>query len=145
VLLCAAVGKPDAYAGELPVAYVQTVKGARATPDELKAHVGAGITERAATPDEIFLVDPLPLTDIGKPDKALLRRDAAARTFSAVLDRAVGTTAGIGVEVRPDPTHGTLAVIQVESKPADRAAIETKIREAMLVYTMAHRIDWRHA
>ncbi len=27
VLLCAAVAKPDAYAGELPVAYVQLVKG----------------------------------------------------------------------------------------------------------------------
>ncbi|HEV8014817.1 MAG TPA: acyl-CoA synthetase [Stellaceae bacterium] len=144
VLLCAAVGKPDSYAGELPVAYVQTVRGARATAEELKAHVGAEITERAATPDEIFLVDPLPLTDIGKPDKALLRRDAAARTFSALLDRAVGTAAGVTVEIRPDPTHGTLAVIQVESKPADRAAIETKIREAMLAYTIAHRIDWRH-
>jgi fatty-acyl-CoA synthase len=145
VLLCAAVGKPDAYAGELSVAYVQLVKGVRATPEELKAYVGAEITERAATPDEIFLIDPLPLTDIGKPDKALLRRDAAARTFSVLLDRAVGTAAGIGVEVRPDSTHGTLAMIQVESKPADRAAIETKIREAMLAYTMAYRIDWRHA
>jgi fatty-acyl-CoA synthase len=144
VLLCAAVGKPDAYAGELPVAYVQLVKGAQATAEELKGFVGAEITERAATPDEIFLVDPLPLTDIGKPDKALLRRDAAARTFSAILDRVVGTAAGVSVEIRPDPTHGMLAVIQVESKPADRAAIETKIREAMLAYTIMHRIDWRH-
>ena len=145
VLLCAAVGKPDAYAGELPVAYVQLVKDARALAEDLQNYVRGVITERAATPDEILLVDLLPLTDIGKPDKALLRRDAAARVFSAVLDRAVGSAAGVAVEVRPDATRGTLAVIQVESKPADREAIETKIRETMMAYTIAHRIDWRHA
>jgi len=145
VLLCAAVGKPDAYAGELPVAYVQLVADRHATPEELKAFVRAEITERAATPDEIFIIDPLPLTDIGKPNKAALRHDAAARTFTAVLDGVVGTAAGIGVEVRQDPTHGTLAVINVESKPAEREAIETKIGDAMNAYTMRHRIDWRHA
>ncbi|HLI22226.1 MAG TPA: acyl-CoA synthetase [Stellaceae bacterium] len=145
VLLCAAVGKPDAYAGELPVAYVQPLRDARVTPDELKAFVRGEITERAATPDEIFLIDPLPLTDIGKPNKALLRQDAAARTFRTVLEGVVGTSAGIDVYIRQDPTHGTVAVITVESAPGDREAIEAKIRETMKAYTMQHRIDWRHA
>ncbi|HXE28959.1 MAG TPA: acyl-CoA synthetase [Stellaceae bacterium] len=145
VLLCAAVAKPDAYAGELPVAYVQLVKDKRATSEELKTFVRGEITERAATPDEIFIVDPLPLTDIGKPNKAALRHDAAARTLTAVLDGLVGSSAGIGVEVKQDPTHGTLAVINVESKPAEREAIEAKIGDAMKAYTMRHRIDWRHA
>ena len=31
VMLAAAVSKPDAYAGELPIAYVQLVAGARAS------------------------------------------------------------------------------------------------------------------
>jgi fatty-acyl-CoA synthase len=115
VLLCAAVAKPDAYAGELPAAYVQLVKGKRATPDELKDFVRGEITERAGTPDEIYIIDPLPLTDIGKPNKALLRHDAAMRTFTTVLDKLVGSAAGIGVEVRQDPTYGTLAIINVES------------------------------
>jgi fatty-acyl-CoA synthase len=145
VLLCAAVGKPDAYAGELPVAYVQLVMGAQATADELSAYTRAAITERAAAPDEIFIVDLLPLTDIGKPNKAMLRHDAAVRTFTSVLDSAVGSSAGISVEVRQDLTHGTLAVINVESKPGEREAIETKIRETMKAYTMRHQIDWRHA
>jgi hypothetical protein len=85
------------------------------------------------------------LTDIGKPNKAALRHDAAMRTFTTVLDKLVGSSAGIGVEVKQDPTHGTLAVINVESKPAEREAIEAKIGEAMMAYTMRHRIDWRHA
>jgi fatty-acyl-CoA synthase len=145
VLLCAAVGKPDAYAGELPVAYVQLVRGARATPDELKAFVRGEITERAAAPDEIFLIDPLPLTDIGKPAKAQLRHDAAARTFTSVLTNALGAAADIDVEVRQDATHGTLAIIKVASAPNARTAIEGKIGETMKAYTMAHRVDWSHA
>jgi len=145
VLLCAAVAKPDAYAGELPVAYVQLVKDKRATAEELKAFVRAEIAERAATPDEVFIIDPLPLTDIGKPNKAALRHDAAARTFTAVLEGIVGSAAGIGVEVKLDPVHGTLAVVNVESEPAEREAIESRIADAMKAYTMRHRIDWRHA
>jgi fatty-acyl-CoA synthase len=145
VLLCAAVAKPDAYAGELPAAYVQLVKGKHATPDELKDFVRGEITERAGTPDEIYIVDPLPLTDIGKPNKALLRHDAAMRTFTTVLDKLVGTSAGIAVEVKQDPTYGALAIINVESKPEEREALEAKIAETMKAYTMRHRIDWRHA
>lgn len=145
VLLCAAVGKPDAYAGELPVAYVQPLRDARVSPEELETFVRSEITERAAAPDEIFLIDPLPLTDIGKPNKALLRRDAAARTFRTVLEGAVGARAGIDVEIKPDPTHGLCAIITAESAPHEREAIEAKIRETMKAYTMQHRIDWRHA
>ena len=145
VLLCAAVGKPDAYAGELPVAYVQLVKGRQATADELKAFVRGEITERAGTPDEIFIVDPLPLTDIGKPNKALLRHDAASRTFCAMLASAVGIEAEIDVSVRPDPTHGTLAIIGVTGRKAERATIERKIHDTMKAYTMPHRIDWSDA
>jgi hypothetical protein len=62
-----------------------------------------------------------------------------------MLDRLVGSTAGIGVEVKQDPTHGTLAIINVESKLAERQAIEAKISDAMKAYTTRHRIDWRHA
>ena len=36
VLLAAAVSKPDAYAGELPIAYVQLVPGARASADDIR-------------------------------------------------------------------------------------------------------------
>jgi hypothetical protein len=61
-----------------------------------------------------------------------------------VLDKLVGTSAGISVEVKQDPTYGTLAIINVESKEAEREAIEDKIGEAMKAYTMHHRIDWRH-
>jgi fatty-acyl-CoA synthase len=145
VVLAAAVSKPDAYAGELPVAYVQPVKGADVTAEELKAFVRAHITERAATPDEIFLVDPLPLTDIGKPAKVQLRQDAAARVFHAVLGQALGREAGLVVSVGPDSARGTLATISVAAAPDKRREIEAEIHRVMKDYTMAYQLDWGDA
>ena len=51
VRLCAAVGAPDAYAGELPVAFVTLAEEARITEAELLAHAAATVDEGpAATP-----------------------------------------------------------------------------------------------
>jgi len=145
VVLAAAVSKPDAYAGELPVAYVELVNGARVTAEELKAFIREHITERAATPDEIFLVDQLPLTDIGKPDKVRLRQDAAMRTFRSVLGDALGRDAGIAVTVRPDPAQGTIAVIRINAAVDKRAEIAAEIARVMKDYTMTYRIEWGDA
>src|SRR5215470_4202358 len=81
VMLAAAVSKPDAYAGELPVAYVQLVAGARAAAEEIRDFALAHIPERAAAPKEIVVVEKMPLTDVQKPGKVELRRDAARRAF----------------------------------------------------------------
>jgi fatty-acyl-CoA synthase len=119
VQLAAAVGKPDAYAGELPVAYIQLKPGARATEDELKDFARARIPERAANPTEIHILDRMPLTDIGKPMKAELRHEAARRVFAAALD-AGGVTAEVAVG--PHKVHGTLATVKL-SNGADEEAV----------------------
>jgi fatty-acyl-CoA synthase len=46
VALAAAVGKPDAYAGEIPVAYVVLKPGAEASADELKDYARDAVTAR---------------------------------------------------------------------------------------------------
>jgi fatty-acyl-CoA synthase len=145
VVLAAAVSKPDAYAGELPVAYVQTMKGATVSADELKAFVREHITERAATPDEIFLVDALPLTDIGKPAKVQLRQDAAARTFRSVLAKALGRDSGLAVTVAPDAQKGNLVTIRIDAGTAKRSEIEAETHRVMKEYTMSYRIEWGRA
>ena len=48
VAVVAAVGSPDAYAGELPVAYVQLKPGLAVTEAELLEHAGRTIPEKAA-------------------------------------------------------------------------------------------------
>jgi fatty-acyl-CoA synthase len=143
VLLAAAIGKPDAYAGELPVAYVQLVNGATATAEELSGFALATIPERAAAPKEIVILERMPLTDVGKPAKPQLRRDAAQRVFQNVLAEAVGEAARIEVEVMPDEATGTTAVITMSAAHASgRADAEARVRTLMAGYATAHRVEW---
>jgi fatty-acyl-CoA synthase len=90
VALAAAVGKPDAHAGELPVAYVQLHPGASITEQALLAFAAAHIPERPAVPKDIVFLDRLPLTAVGKPQKHLLQIDAAERVFRDVLQAVTG-------------------------------------------------------
>ncbi len=143
VLLAAAVSKPDAYAGELPVAYVELVKGAAATAEDLMAFVQSHTPERAAAPKEIIILDRMPLTDVGKPQKAQLRLDAARRAFTAALADTVGGGGRIAVDVQPDPQKGTIAVFAVTPGASERRdEIEKRIRERMQYYATPYEIRW---
>jgi len=150
VLIAAAVGKPDAYAGELPVAYVQLVPGSRATSGDLLAFLVGRISERAAMPKEIYIVDKLPLTDVGKPMKVLLRQDAAEREFQSVLSRSTELSPDqnrrLEVSVRPHPTYGTLVDIVVGyAVEEERAVLSARIEETMGRYSLAYSVHWRPA
>lgn len=146
VLLAAAVGKPDAYAGELPVAYVQLVPGSRATAEELGDFLRQRIVERAAMPKDIVILDRLPLTAVGKPLKMLLRQDAAERAFLAAVAAATGLNPDSGalrVTVEPNPVHGTAVVIAVKDAggPA-RDHLAERIGAVMQSYVAAYTVAW---
>jgi fatty-acyl-CoA synthase len=81
VVAASAVGSPDPYAGEVPVAYVALVGGSTVDPEDLVAWASERVPERAAAPRRVFVLAALPLTDIGKPFKPELRRDATQRTL----------------------------------------------------------------
>jgi fatty-acyl-CoA synthase len=141
VLLAAAVGKPDAHAGELPVAYVQLVAGSRITEADLLARVATRIPERAAIPKAIFVVDTIPLTDAGKPAKVALRNDAAERTFRTALSQIPGlsTMHGLQVTAKPHPVHGTLVtIVLTKPAPVDATALVAAIDELMSRYSLAY-------
>jgi fatty-acyl-CoA synthase len=138
VLLAAAVSKPDAYAGELPIAYVQLVAGACVGAEDIRDFAAQHIPERAAAPKEIIIVERMPLTDVQKPAKTELRRDAARRAFREVLaDVADGKLA---VEMVADPVKGIMAVI---SAAADvPRAVEEQINARMKAFPIAYRVQW---
>ena len=85
VALAAAVGMPDAYAGELPVCYVALRPGASVSDDELHAHAQRTIGERPAWPKQIQVIDAIPLTTVGKIYKPQLRCDAAQRLVARLV------------------------------------------------------------
>ena len=78
VALCAAVGVPDDYAGELPVAFVTLNTGCNVTEAELLEYAMENIAEVPARPKSVTILDTMPLTNVGKIFKPELRRLAAA-------------------------------------------------------------------
>ncbi len=83
VVLSAAVGAPDAYAGELPVVFVTLVEGARATVDELLSFAADTVHEAPARPKSIVILEEMPLTNVAKIFKPALRLLAAGNAVQA--------------------------------------------------------------
>ena len=117
VAFVGAIGQPDAHAGELPCAYVELVKGASATVDELMAHAEAHIVERAAVPKHIEVLPELPKTAVGKVFKPDLRRLAITRTYDAAL-RGAAIPARV-VAVVEDKKRGLVAKLARDAPVED--------------------------
>jgi acyl-CoA synthetase (AMP-forming)/AMP-acid ligase II len=120
VAFVGAVGQPDAVAGELPCAYVELVKGATATADELLAHARAHVRERAAVPKHVEILPELPKTAVGKVFKPDLRKRAIARVLGAALAEA-GHAAEVAAVVE-DRKRGLTARLRPRG-PVDEAAV----------------------
>jgi fatty-acyl-CoA synthase len=141
VELAAAVGRPDNYAGEIPVAYVQLKPDATATPDELKDFARERIPERAANPADLTIIDEMPLTGVGKIFKPTLRNDAAVKIFTAELETLNGNGVSIAVNVDNHPVHGSVATITVTG--GDKATLGGQIAEKLGPYTLRHEVVWQ--
>lgn len=90
VLIAAAVGRPDAHAGEVPVAYVQLKPGACTTEQQLAEFVQGEIGERAAVPKHIRILEAMPLTAVGKIFKPELKqRETIDALQSALADAGI--------------------------------------------------------
>ncbi|MGE0098912.1 MAG: AMP-binding protein [Hydrogenophaga sp.] len=96
VALCAVVAEPDAYAGEIPVAFVTLKPGSPITAEALLAAVAPTVYERPAVPRRVVLVDALPVTAVGKVFKPELRlRAIEIKLQEALRDWAPGKGAKI--------------------------------------------------
>jgi fatty-acyl-CoA synthase len=87
--LCAAVGAPDAYAGELPVAFATLKVGAQVSEAELLAFTAEGVDEAPARPKSITLLERMPVTNVGKIYKPELRTLATAAVVQGLVDNTL--------------------------------------------------------
>ncbi|WP_067827890.1 AMP-binding protein, partial [Actinomadura kijaniata] len=127
-----AVGRPDVRAGEVPVAYVTLAPGAEVTGPELRAWASERITEPAAVPKAVTVVDALPLTDVGKPYKLALRADAARDELLGALDGTPGVR-----DVETAVHDGSVTAVVKVSSPAD----ETAIKAVLGRYALGWRLE----
>jgi fatty-acyl-CoA synthase len=85
VALCAAVGAPDAYAGELPVAFATLKPGSHVTEAELLAFTAERVDEGPAKPKSITVLSTMPVTNVGKIYKPELRTLATAAVVQQMI------------------------------------------------------------
>ena len=116
VQLSAAVGAPDAYAGELPVVFATLVPGASATEDELLAFTSARVDEAPARPKWVRVIDAMPMTNVGKIYKPELRVRAAVVVVQALVDAAC-VRAGVAADARPHVESEGEATVNVTLAP----------------------------
>jgi fatty-acyl-CoA synthase len=142
VQLAAAVGQPDAYAGEVPVAFVQLRPGACTDGEALRAFVEPLISERPAVPRRIDVIDTMPLTAIGKVYKPALRAIAAGRAVDEALAplRARGWTTRVEAADRaggPQVAVGVDGAGAGGAQAADEAEIDQALRACLRDFTVA--------
>jgi len=111
VEIAAAVGRPDAHAGEIPVAYVQLRSGASASEAGLLEFLTKEITERAAMPRQVRIIEQMPLTAVGKIFKPELKHRETREALEGAL-RAVGVEV-LEVTVSDDKSRGLMVHVQL--------------------------------
>jgi fatty-acyl-CoA synthase len=126
VMYAAAVGEPDRDKGEMPVAYVQLRPGMPALEAELAAHCRAEITERAAVPRTVRILDAMPLTAVGKIFKPALRLDAVQRCVARVMKQYEHAAAP---EIKVRDSGGAICVVLIAPDASMAESLQTLRRE----------------
>lgn len=133
VTAAAAVARPDVHSGEVPVGFVTVRPGATVTGDELTSFAAQHITERAATPKAVTIVDSIPMTDVGKPYKVPLRATAAEYALSDALAGQRGVLQIVG-QVKA----GVPVVVLTLGQAADSAAVERVVKSFAVNYEILY-------
>ena len=143
VALAAVVGEPDAYAGELPVAFVQLKPGQPVEADALLAFVRERTPERAAVPVHLYFIDSIPLTAVGKVFKPALRWDATRRAVRRMLVEVLPAGAAAEVEVGANALHGSLITVHIGGvAESERSALAQRVGERLNPLVTRHEIVW---
>jgi fatty-acyl-CoA synthase len=131
VELAAAVGKPDGHAGELPVVFVTLRPGDATDAKTLLEHARATISERAAVPVDVFVLDAMPMTAVNKIFKPELRRRATSYACEAIV-RAACDPIDVRATTEPHDRYGTLTEIVATLAPgAEREALVARAEDAL--------------
>ena len=127
VALCAAVGAPDAYAGELPVAFATLKPGCDASEDELLAFTAERVDEAPAKPKSITVLSTMPVTNVGKIYKPELRTLATGAVVQALVNQVCGA-AGLPQDQHPRVEALGDTPVRVNTRGTGWALVEAQLR-----------------
>ena len=130
VIQAVAIGQPDVHSGEIPVAFVVVKDKPQTTSSELLEYCQKHISERAAIPKRIEILDSLPITAVGKVFKPLLRNSATEFSVNALF-KAHDISAQVKSEF--DPEKGQVVHIQLSNIHEQQQAAELLVAFPVLV------------
>ncbi|MDB5971630.1 MAG: AMP-dependent synthetase and ligase [Hydrocarboniphaga sp.] len=145
VQVAAAIGRPDAAKGEMPIAYVQFKEGAvPPSMQELLELCKRDVQERAAVPVEIIAINAMPMTAVGKINKPALRFDSMRRVATGVAAALLGDSGSCEVVVDETGLRPRVTVRTQLSK-GDANAIREQLTEAFRTYEFLTVIEVNEA
>jgi fatty-acyl-CoA synthase len=118
--------------------FVQLKAGTSTTEEEIETFVRQRISERAAVPVEIILIDQMPMTGVGKIFKPQLRYVAARLVFERLVMPLAEGARRVDVSIGPDAEFGTLATVTIEGLVSEAAA--KAINDALSRFQLRSRI-----
>jgi fatty-acyl-CoA synthase len=128
VQLAAAVGEPDDYAGELPVAFVVARPGQSVDVDALMEFLRDEISERPAMPKRVDVLESMPQTAVGKIYKPALRARCIERN---VRDRLAAANLSKRVEAQVIDEPAGLKVTFHLRGEVDEPEVSQSLRQMM--------------
>ena len=139
VMMAAAIGEPDEYAGEIPIAYVTLKSGASVTAIQLKSFAEQYIPERPAYPKRVEILDALPLTAIGKVYKPALKAKAIEWVINERLTRVYLTSKCIA-KVAADSAVPCV-VFETDSATDNAIDLVEQLKKIMAGFAIDYRIQ----
>ncbi|MBT7889472.1 MAG: acyl-CoA synthetase, partial [Deltaproteobacteria bacterium] len=104
-------------------------------------HLQQAVGERAAIPKEVYIVDEMPLTTVGKIFKPALKREVIKNVYLDDLQALGDMVEQIDIEIGEDKIHGSLAVITVKAaQSAEKDKIRRRVDELLAAYTTRYQV-----
>lgn len=158
VALAAAVGCPDAHAGEVPVAYVALTQSAAENLDieneqiilnkaaenllkEITQFANQNITERAAIPKRIELCTALPTTAVGKVFKPQLEMQEIKLCVESIIGQLLTSSEtplkSPNLTVQQDKVLGMIAKLDCRGE----SLLQDQMKERLAPYTFKYEVN----
>lgn len=139
VALSAAVGMPDGYAGELPVIFVALAPGHSADTAELQRYIAERISEPPARPRHLFILDKIPVTDVGKVYKPALRDMALLYKLRMDLTELAPSAEIVDIVAANNASE---ASVVLRATTADRDRFTAPLTAALASLPVQVRLTW---
>lgn len=136
----AAVGMPDAYAGEVPVLFVTAKPHCAVDVAVLAAHMQQNIPEPPARPRHIFVLPALPLTGVGKVFKPALRTLAVSEKIRLELAKCDPAMQIDGVSVTAEGT--VVATVDDRQAMGDLGVIRSQVAASLRDLLVKIDLKW---